>query len=129
VRLIRDPTRPTPKVLRLCLTGEALWEAVNGSHSFWPSYPSGLTRDQGDAIAALLDELRGWMDIASELSYTEGRQAIDALTVYTKRLGELGLFIGTRVRHMLLTGGVSSGETAWRGFDIQFCPAHPLSTS
>jgi hypothetical protein len=27
-RLIRDPTKPKPKNLKLCLTGEALWESV-----------------------------------------------------------------------------------------------------
>jgi hypothetical protein len=35
-------------------------------------------------------------------------------------LAELELFIGTRDRYMLLTGGVSDDPSRWRGFEIQF---------
>ena len=122
VRLIRDPTKPRPKILKLCLTGEALWESVNGAHSFYPYYPAGLNDDQADAVDSLLDDLRDWMDVASELSYKEGRQAAKTLGEHVKRLADVGLFVGTRDRHMLLTGGISAEPSSWRGFDIEFQP-------
>jgi hypothetical protein len=122
VRLIRDPTRPTPKVLKVCLTGEALWESVNGACIFYPSYPSGQNDDQAEAVDSLLDDLRDWIDVAGELSYSEGREASRALTERIRRLAEVGLFVGTRDRHMLLVGGVSADPSPWRGFEIQFQP-------
>jgi hypothetical protein len=39
----------------------------------------------------------------------------------SSKLAEVGVFIGTRERHMLLVGGVS-GESSWRGFEIEFQP-------
>ena len=62
------------------------------------------------------------MDVASELSYKEGRQAAKALGEHVKRLADVGLFVGTRDRHMLLTGGISAEPSSWRGFDIEFQP-------
>jgi hypothetical protein len=108
-----------PKIFKLCLTGEAIWESLDGSYSFNPSYPAGLSDAQGDAVAALLDELRDWLDVAGELSYKEKRQAVKSLTEHTKQLGEVGLFVGVRDRHFLLIGG-SVEPTPWRGFDIEF---------
>jgi hypothetical protein len=122
VRLIPDPTKPTPKTLKLCLTGEVLWQSVNGACSFHPSWPGGLSDDQADAVDSLLDELRDWIDVASELSYREGRQAARTLGEHIKRLGEVGLFVGIRDRHMLLTGGVSAESSSWRRFEIEFHP-------
>jgi hypothetical protein len=122
VRLIPDPAKPTPKILKLCMTGEDLWQSVNGAHSFYPSYPAGLNDDQADAVDSLLDELRDWLDVADEFSYREGRQASRELGEHIKRLAGLGLFVGTRNRHMLLTGGVSAEPSSWRGFEIEFQP-------
>jgi hypothetical protein len=122
VRLIRDPTKPRAKILKLCLTGEALWEAVNGADVFYPSWPAGLSDDQADAVDGLLDALRDCIDIASELSYREQRQAARTLGEHIQELGEVGLFVGTRDRHMLLVGGVSAEPCAWRGFEIEFQP-------
>jgi hypothetical protein len=122
VRLIPDPTKPTPKILKLCLTGEVLWQLVNRACSFHPSWPGGLSDDQADAVDSLLDELSDWIDVASELSYKEGRQAARKLGEHIKRLGEVGLFVGIRDRHMLLTGGVSAEASSWRSFEIEFQP-------
>lgn len=119
VRLIADPTKPTPKVLKLCLTGEDLWQSVNGAHSFYPTWPPGLNHEQAEAVDSLLDDLRDWMDIAGELSFKEGRQAIRTLGEHIKELASLSLFVGTRTRHLLLTGGVSAEPSSWRAFDIQ----------
>jgi hypothetical protein len=121
-RLIPDPAKPPSKALRLSLTGEDLWQSVSGAYSFWPSYPVGLNDDQADAVDGLLDELRDWLDAASELSYKEQRQAARELGEHIKRLASLGLFVGTMNRHMLLTGGTLGEPTSWRGFDIEFQP-------
>jgi hypothetical protein len=123
VRLILDPTKPMPKILKLCLTGETLWESLSGAFSFYPSYPAGLNDDQADAVDDLLDELRDWLDVANELSYREGRSAARELSRHIKRLAQLGLYVGTRTRYLLLTGGTSTETSSWRSFDIEFQPA------
>jgi hypothetical protein len=65
--------------------------------------------------------LRDWLDVASELSYKEKRQAGRELAEHVKRVASLGLFIGTRDRYMLLTGGASDDAPfSWRGFDLDF---------
>jgi hypothetical protein len=119
VRLIPDPTRPAPKVLRVCMTGEALWQSVNGAYSVWPSWPDYLSDEQASAVDELLDDLKDNLDVASELSYKEGRQAARELGEYIKRLAALGVFVGVRDRQMLLIGGVGEASS-WRGFEIQF---------
>ena len=53
----------------------------------------------------LLDELRDWLDVASELSYSEGRKATSALGERVKELAALGLLVGVRQRYLLFTGG------------------------
>jgi hypothetical protein len=120
VRLMPDPTRPTPKVMTICFTGDTLWSHLSGSHSFYPSWPDGLDDAQGDAVATLLDELRDWLDVASEMSYAEGRSAAKEVGERIKELAGLGLFVGVRQRHLLLAGGVSAEPSRWRSFDIQF---------
>lgn len=121
IRLIPDPTKPKSEVLKLCLTGEALWQVLDGTLSFNPSWPADLSDDQADAVDSLVDALRDWLNVASELSYKEKRQAGKELTENVNRLASLGLFIGTRDRYMLLTGGASDDPPfSWRGFDIEF---------
>jgi hypothetical protein len=122
VRLVADPTKPAPKILRLCLTGEALWQSVDGALSFSPYWPTGLNGEQGKAVDGLLDELRDWLDVADELSYKEKREAAESLGERLKQLIDVGLFVGVRDRDMLLTGGGSNDPTPWRGFDIEFQP-------
>lgn len=122
VRLIPDPTKPAAKLLKLCLTGEDLWQSLCGAYSFYPSYPAGLNDDQADAADSLLDLLRDWLDVAAELSYKEQRQAIRGLTEHINRLAELGLLVGTKTRYLLLTGGFSAEPSQWRSFDIEIQP-------
>jgi hypothetical protein len=121
IRLIPDPTKPTPKILKLCLTGEDLWESVTGAYSFSPSWPAGLNDDQADAVDSLLDELRDWLDVASELSYKDQRHAVRELSDHIERLTDLGLLVGTSIRHLLLIGGPAE-PSPWRSFDIEFQP-------
>jgi hypothetical protein len=118
-RLITDPTKPTPKVLTICFTGQTLWEHLNCSHSFFPSWPESLNDAQHDAVAAFLDEVRDWLEVSSEMSYTQGREAAKELGERIKELASLGLFVGVRQRHLLLTGGEAE-PSRWRAFDIQF---------
>ncbi len=120
VRLIADPTKRTPKVLTICFSGEPLWSHLSGSHSFYPSWPEGLDEAQADAMDGLLDEVRDWLDVASELSYSEGRKAARALGERVRELAGLGLLVGVRQRYMLLTGGVDAEPSRWRSFDIEF---------
>jgi hypothetical protein len=122
VRLIPDPTKPAAKLFKLCLTGEDLWQSLYGAYSFYPSYPSGLNDDQADAVDSLLDLLRDWLDVATDLSYKEQRRASKELTDHINRLAGLGLFVGTRARYLLLTGGASPETSQWRSFDIEFQP-------
>lgn len=118
-RLISDPNKPTSRVLKLCVTGESLWSLLCSSYSFYPSWPEGLDDAQGDAVSAFLDELRDWLDIARELSYTEGRKAAKALGEHILELGELGMFVGVRERNLLLVGG-SAEPTRWPAFEVEF---------
>jgi hypothetical protein len=106
------------------MTGEDLWYAVDGSMSFNPSWPAGLTDEQGDAVDELLDELRDSMDVADELSYQDKRHAGKRLGKYILRLASVGLLVGTRQRHLLLTGGVSGDSSPWRSADIEFQPVN-----
>lgn len=122
VRLIPDPTKPTSRLLKLCRTGEDLWQSLSGAYSFYPSYPGDLNDDQADAVDSLLDLLRDWLDVAAELSHREQRQVSRGLTEHIDRLAELGLLVGTRARHLLLTGGVAAEPSQWRSFDIEFQP-------
>jgi HNH endonuclease len=124
VRLIPDPTKPTPKLFKLCITGEDLWAAFDGTASFNSRWPAGLTDEQGDAVDALLDELRDWMDIADELSFREKRRVGKDLGEHVLRLASVGLLVGTRERYLLLTGGVSGYSSSWRTIDIAFFPVN-----
>lgn len=121
-RMIRDPAKPRSKILKLCLTGEALWEAFNGACSSHPSWPAGLSDEQQDAVDSLLDELLDWADVVGELPYKEQRRFMRELDDHLTLLAHLGLFVGTRDRHMLMLGGVSSEASSWRGVEIEFQP-------
>jgi hypothetical protein len=121
VRLIPDPAKPAPRLLKLCRTGEDLWQSLSGAYSFSPSYPARLNDDQAEAIDGLLDLLRDWLDIAAELSYKEQREICRGLTERIVQLTELGLLVGTRTRYLLLAGG-SADPSEWRSFDIEFQP-------
>jgi len=120
VRLIADPARPTPKVLTACLSGDALWSHLSGSRSFYPSWPDDLDDAQGEAVAALLDYLRDWLDVASEMSHTEARKAAKDAGGRIRELLSLGIVTGVRPRYLLLAGGVDAEPSPWRSFDIQF---------
>lgn len=122
VRLIPDPTKPAPRLFKLCRTGEDLWQSLSGAYSFYPSYPGDLNHDQADEVDSLLDLLRDWLDVAAELSYKEQRHVSRELDEHINRLAELGLLVGARPRHLLLTGGVSAEPLQWRSFDIEFQP-------
>lgn len=54
--------------------------------------------------------MTGWTSQARE-----GRQATKAPGEHIKER----LFVGTRTRHLLLTGGTTAEPSSWRAFDIQ----------
>jgi hypothetical protein len=123
VRLIPDPTRPPKKMLTLITTGTALWRFVNGSHSFFPSWPDGLSDEYEDLIAGFFDSLRDWMDIAGDLdSYRDELHARRSLDESIEELAKAGFLVGARERFLLLTGGVNSEPAPWRAFDIEVQP-------
>jgi hypothetical protein len=119
-RLIADPTKPTPKVLTACLSGDALWSHLSGSYSFYPSGPDDLDDAQGEAVATLLDYLRDWLNVASEMSYTQAHAAAKEAGEHIRELLGLGIVIGVRPRYLLLAGGVDTEPSPWRAFDVQF---------
>jgi len=122
IRLVADPAYPIPKILKLCMTGTQLWHVMQGAYAFYPAWPSNLTEDQNDLIAAFLDNLRDWMDVTTfEDSYQTGRNAAKHLDEQIKELNQAGLFIGARRRHCLLAGGVQA-PSPWLVFDVEFQP-------
>jgi hypothetical protein len=66
--------------------------------------------------------LRDWIDVVGELSYKEQRRFMRDLGDHLMHLADVGLFVGTRDRHMLMVGGVSSEASSWRGIEIEFQP-------
>ena len=45
-RLVPDPAKASPQILKLCISGEDLWQSANGGCSFSPSYPAGFNEEQ-----------------------------------------------------------------------------------
>jgi hypothetical protein len=87
-----------------------------------PSWPSGLSEDRQDLMAAFLDDLRDWIDVHStEDSYHTGWEAAKALNTHVVNLNEASLLVGVRIRHLLLTGG-SRDSVPWRELDVQIRP-------
>ena len=124
-RLVRDPTRPAAESLRIATSGSVLWDIASGSDAMRPSWPSGLSEDQQDLIAAFLDDLRDWGDVHSlEGSYQAGRDASKALNTHVENLNEAGLLVGARIRHLLLTCD-GRAPMPWRELDIQIRPLTP----
>lgn len=117
-----DPTRPAAEALRVVTNGRLLWALASGSDAMRPSWPSGVSEDQQDLIAAFLDNLRDWGDVhSSEGTYQAGRNVAKALKTHVANLNEAGLLVGARIRHLLLTGD-GRAPMPWRDLDIQIRP-------
>jgi hypothetical protein len=119
VRLIPDPARPQKKMLKLVISGAALWHFVDGAHAFYPCWPDGLSDEHEDLIAALFDNVRDWIDISGELSFSEKRNARRSLNENIEELAGAGFVVGARDRFLLLTGGVNQEPWPWRAVDIE----------
>jgi len=103
------------------MTGSAIWDFAQGAMAFYPSWPGSL-REQRDLVAAFLDDLRDWIDVASmNDSYQAGRDAAKHLANHVKALNEASLLIGVRERHCLLAGGPQE-PSPWRVLDIEIQP-------
>lgn len=122
VRLIPDPARPPKKMLKLVISGTELWHFVNGAYSCNPIWPSGLSDEHEDLIAAFLDNVGDWVDCSGDLSFTEQRQACLSLNENILELAKAGFIVGVRERHLLLTGGVSQQPQQWRAVEIEVQP-------
>jgi hypothetical protein len=120
VRLIADPAKPSPKVFVACFKGDTLWSHVQGSHSMQSLVAANLNDEQGDAVAELQDYLGDLLNVASEMSNTEGRELARELSGRIGHLLELGIVIGVRQHYQLLTGGIDAEPSSWRSFDIMF---------
>ncbi len=119
VRLIPDPARPPKKMLKLMISGTELWHFVDGSYSCNPVWPSGLSDEHEDLIAAFFDNVGDWIDCSGELSFSEQRHACRSLNENIGELAKAGFVVGVRERRLLLTGGVSKAPQPWRAFDIE----------
>jgi hypothetical protein len=122
VRLIPDPTRPTKKMLKLMISGTELWHFVDGAYAFYPIWPSGLSDEHEDLIAAFFDNVRDWIDCSGDLSFSEKRHACRSLSENIEELAKAGFVVGVRERRLLLTGGVSQEPQPWRAVDIEVQP-------
>ena len=122
VRLIPDPARPAKKTLKLIISGSDLWHFVDGACALYPRWPSGLSDEHEDLIAALFDNMQDWNDISSDLSFREKRNASRSLNENILELAAAGFIIGAREKHLLLTGGVSRQPQQWRVVEIEIQP-------
>jgi len=58
VRLVADPTYLIPPILTACMTASKLWNLMGDAHTFYLSWPDGLSEENQDLIADFLDDLR-----------------------------------------------------------------------
>jgi hypothetical protein len=122
VRLIPDPARPPKKMLKLIISGTELWHFINGCDISYPIWPSGLSEEHEDLIAAFLDNVGDWIDCSGALSFSEQRHACRSLNENIEELARAGFVVGVRGKRLLLTGGVSKAPQPWRAFDIEVQP-------
>jgi hypothetical protein len=120
-RLVPDPTRPTAKVLKPMTMGTSLWNLVDGSCSLNAGMPEGLSDEEEDLIAAFLEDISNWNDVAGGVgeSFRSKRDAARALGEHIKNLAEAGFLVGARERFLMLTGGVERAPWPWRSIDIE----------
>lgn len=126
IRLVPDPAHPAPKMLKLFTSGTAFWHYFEGSISFYPSWPEGLSDEHEDLITAFLQDLEDWMDVVGmgHQSFTTSREASKAMGHHIEELAKAGFLLGARRRYMLLTGGIDAAPTPWRAMDIEIQPAY-----
>ncbi len=121
-RLVPDPTRPTKKMLKLMISGTELWHFVNGAYSCNPAWPSGLSDEHEDLIAAFFDNVGDWNNCSGDLSFTEQRHACRSLNENIEELAKVGFVVWARERFLLLTGGINQEPWPWRAVDIVVRP-------
>lgn len=119
-RLVPDPAHPTPKMFKLFTNGTAFWHYFDGCISFSPSWHAGLSEEDEDLIAAFLQDLEDWMDIAGgHSSYSEKREASKAMSHHISELAQSGFLLGARRRHLLLVDDSDLPPTRWQSMDIE----------
>lgn len=112
VRLVSDPNHG-PAVPRRVQTGGDLWNAISNSQAWRFSHPQPESEAEAEILAAALDSISDWAQVASDLGPGETVRAAFALSEELQALTELGLVVYVAQHRRLLTGGVGS-PTPWR---------------
>jgi hypothetical protein len=121
-RLALDPAHPLPNRLKLYTSGTAFWHDFQGSLSFHPRWPEGLSDEHEDLIAAFLQDIKDWMDIGDD-SYTAAREASKAMQAHIDELAKAGFLLGARRRYLLLSDDSDVPPDSWRDMEIEIQPA------
>jgi hypothetical protein len=122
IRPVPDPLYPIPRMLTLVITGNALWDLASGTSSREATWDANATDEQRDVIATFMEALGDWLDVeALNGGFQVGRDAAKHLNGLVEDLTKVGLLIGVRKRHCLLTGGVGV-PSQWAVLDIEFQP-------
>lgn len=130
VRLVSDPSCPSPKALKVITTGDTLLRLIDGALSFHASRPDNLGDEQQDLIDTFFDVVDGWMTVAGNLdSFGAKREASRSLGEHIKSLADAGFLVGARERCLLLTGGINEEPWPWRDVDIQVHSAAQIQFS
>lgn len=113
-RLVPDPLYPQPKVLKLILNGNMLWNMIKESVAHEYAMPGDLSEDDEELVVDFLDLVKDLMDISQDLvSVRENRDAEKMILAHMNRLIERDLIVGAYVRHLLYQDGHESGPMPW----------------
>lgn len=125
-RFVPDPNYPTPKRLKLYTSGTEFWHDFDGCIAFMPSWIAGLRDEHEDLIAAFLEDLKDWMDIAGGIgpSYREKRAASKAMNEHISALAKAGFLLVARKCHLLLTGNSGQPPSPFLTMEIEIQPAN-----
>lgn len=126
MHLVPDPKYATPKKLKLFTSGTAFWHEFDGCVSFAASWIEGLSDEHEDLIAAFLEDLEDWMNIAGGIGvpYGQKRDASKAMNDHISELAKAGFLLGARKRHLLLTDNSGLPPTPFLRMDIEIQPAN-----
>lgn len=113
-RLVPDPLYPQPKLLKVILNGNMLWNMIKESVTHEYAMPGDLSEDDEVLVVDFLDLVKDLMNISPHIdSVRENRDAEKMIFEHMNRLIERGLIVGAYVRHMLYQDGHESGPMPW----------------
>jgi hypothetical protein len=121
ITLIPDPAFAQPRLLKLILRGNPLWNMIKETVSFEYAMPEGLPQETEDYIVEFLDLLQGYCDIAAEIdSVRQARDAQKDIETHINGLAERGCIVGAYLRRMLLCD--AAGATPWPMLRVEVQP-------